>query len=312
MKKILIGSNGGLTGIYLSKVYRKKGQYILYGFDCERQSVGKFFVDKQFYLSKSSNCQFVDELLCLLNEERIDYYLPTHSHEIRTISANEKYIKKNSETKFLVSPYETFEALENKEKMYYSLRENNIPTPKVFSGSPEAFPIIMKRKIGSGSNGVLRIENERIYEAYLETYSSDVVFTELLQGEEYTLDCMFDGEGRLLAFNNRKRIKMMGGGAVVSQNEINLDLKQWVEKISNIWKFKGCVNFQYIKKNGLPYFYDMNLRYPSGGLALTVESGIDIPQMYIDILDGKTLGCDKYQVSDYKKTMYRYFEEKYE
>ena len=45
---VLIGSNGGLTGVYLAKRYREKSNIKLFGFDANIASVGKFFVDKQF------------------------------------------------------------------------------------------------------------------------------------------------------------------------------------------------------------------------------------------------------------------------
>ena len=62
----------------------------------------------------------------------------------------------------------------------------------------------------------------------------------------------------------------------------------------------------------VPYFIDINLRFPSGGLPLSVASGLDIPNLMIDVMEGKSI--QKYirsKAVDHL-TMYRYFEEKFE
>ena len=71
------------------------------------------------------------------------------------------------------------------------------------------------------------------------------------------------------------------------------------------------MNFQYIVRDDIPYFIDINLRYASGGLPLTVASGLDIPRLLLELLDGKVispLGC----CGNDGLTMYRYFDEYFE
>lgn len=310
MKKeiVLIGSCGGLTGVYLAKCFSQMGTYLIYGADSSEISVGARFMDKHFKLPGAGDPGFIDALVDLLNSEKINFYFPTHSKEVRKIAEAEDELRRRTRAKFLVSPIETFCLLESKEQAYYSLTAAGIPTPRLILDEPDTFPVIMKGNIGSGGSSVIRVDNSKVYRAYKET-ARDVSFFEFIQGREYTTDCMFDADGTLLACNLRERIKTIGGAAVICRNIFDFDILPWIRKVEKLWKFRGCVNFQFIVRDGIPYFTDINLRYPSGGLPLTVESGIRVPEMMLRLLNGETIRWGEYTADPNVKTMYRYFEE---
>lgn len=310
-KKILIGSNGGLTGIYLAKNLRHLDDVILYGADCSDISAGKFFVDKQVYLPDAQAPEFIENLVALLNSEGIDIYLPTHSRETKVISYNENKIRELAKTQFLISPKETFSALDDKISANFYLRQIGIPVPKLIEDIDVQYPIFMKCRVGSGSKGTAIIENAVIHKAYQDT-CGNVVFFQLIRGKEYTVDCFFDEIGNLLGFNQRQRIKTNGGAVTISKTSFDIDIAPWLERISKTWIFRGCVNFQYIVQEGIPYFIDINLRYPSGGLPLTVQSGLDIPKLTVKLLSGEKFVQETVNQEKKEKIMYRYYEEIFE
>ena len=169
----------------------------------------------------------------------------------------------------------------------------------------------MKKDICSGSSSIVYIENKSIHEAYKQS-CAESTFYQLIRGTEITVDCMFDTEGRMIGYNQRKRLKTIGGAVSITQNTQVFDILPFLKRIAEHWKFYGCVNFQYILKNNTPYFIDINLRYPSGGLPLTVESGLDIPDLTIKLLTGQNVS-PYVPVSGYENMiMYRYFEELFE
>ena len=306
---ILIGSNGGLTGIYLARYYSKLGCFRVIGMDSMEKSAGRFFVDKQITIPSADKPTFIEELINIIKSEHVSYYIPTHSKEIKVISRNEDYIRSQCNCLFCVSPYATFESLENKKKATINLLEEGLCAPKIVNLETAVYPIIMKKDIGSGGNGTIRIDNYEVHNAYVST-KSDVTFYELLSGSEYTVDCLFDMDGQLVGYNNRERVKTIGGAVIISENENDVNIKRWIEKLASKWKFRGCVNFQYILKDDMPYFIDINLRFPAGGLPLTVESGLNIPELLLRIMRNEKVPMGL--VVDTKKTMYRYFEECYE
>lgn len=309
-KKILIGSCGGLTGIFLARYFAKKSVYLTYGFDSSSLSAGEIFVDRFYQLPHSDSNDFIDALVKLINEEKIEYYFPTHSKEIRKISEFENELKKRTNVKFLVCPIKTFNMLESKERAYYNLTAAGIPTPKIITEMPSSYPVVMKGHFGSGSSGVQIINNEKVYLAYKNT-TSDVSFFEHIKGTEYTADCVFDNNGKLLFYNLRERVKTIGGAVVITRNVSDFDILPWLKKLESNWDFRGCVNFQFIVKENVPYFIDINLRYPSGGLPITVHSGIDVPHIIIRLVDGDAINEKEYSVNSNVRVMYRYYEEVY-
>lgn len=309
--RVLIGSNGGLTGVYLAKHLKKQSNYTILGVDASELSVGKFFVAKQLILPSANNDSFIHSLIDLLNKERIDVYLPVHSKETKIIAENEEIIRAHTSTSFIVSPEETFELLDNKRIANISLRKAGIPVPALIESSGCQYPIFMKKEIGSGSSGAEVIPTKDLHIAYIGS-GMKVSFFELIEGTEYTLDCLFDQEGKLLGFNQRKRVKTIGGAVSITQNDSTFDIEPWIKKLSNSFCFRGCVNFQYIVRDNTPYFIDVNLRYPSGGLPLTVESGLDIPNLLIKMLTGDRITSEDLKLKKESCTMYRYFEEVFE
>lgn len=310
MKRIMIGSCGGLTGLYLSRYYKNMNYYVLGG-DISDVNVTKKFIDKLIILPRSDNDEFIYNLIDELNKNQVEYYIPTHSKEVAVVSKNESILQKKWGGKFIISPYNTYLELDNKKKANINLKKLNIPVPKLIKNIENVnFPIFLKPNIASGSFGSYLVENKNKYLDYLNMYPNSS-FYEYINGQEYTVDCIFNNQGNLVGYNQRKRMKNLGGAVVISENDNKYNIIPYIEKISNKFTIKGCVNFQYILQNNIPYFIDVNLRFASGGLPLTVETGIDIPTMLIDIMDNKLInGVQVFKES--KKRMYRYFEEIYE
>lgn len=311
-KRVMVGSCGGLTGCYLARQFRKMGGVAVIGADRSAHNVTQPFLDEFAILPDASSPEFRNELAEVLNRYEIDCYLPTHSCEIRAVAKHEAWLRRMWNGNFLVSPYETHLKLDSKRVSNENLRRIGVPVPILIEkpGSGVVYPVFMKPDEGSGSRRAQAVQSEILHREYARLYP-DCSFYQFIRGTEYTVDCVFDERGQLLAYNQRMRLKNMGGGAIVTQNNYDFDVLPYLKKIEDAFVIKGCVNFQYILSEGIPYFTDINLRYASGGLPLTVESGIDVPRIFLDIWAGKPLDYVRSCGAD-RKTMYRYFEEWYE
>lgn len=311
MKRLLIGSCGGLTGSYLARQFQKKGCYII-GADASQQQATKHFTDLSVCLPPAGDPKFFACLVELLHKERIDYYVPTHSREIREIARMESELRALWDGAFIVCPYDTFEKLDEKTSANQNLSRQGFAVPRMItdSSSPCGYPIFMKKNLGSGSLGACVIENQELHQAYARL-NKGCQFYELIRGQEYTVDCMFDGQGGLIGYNQRLRVKNMGGAVIVSTNDYSFDIEPYLTKLSSAFLFKGCVNFQYILSDGIPYIIDVNLRFASGGLPLTVASGLDVPQIMLDLFENRPVEKKGLCRAD-GRTMYRFFDEWYE
>jgi len=309
VKNILIGSNGGLTGIYLAKYFRATTSHQIFGADASSVSAGRFFVHRQCIIPSAGDEGYIENLVATLNSKHIDYYFPTHSHEIHQVSKNSDFLSSQTNSKFLVCPYETFQSLEDKRVAAVNLVSKGIASPNLIESPPVAFPVIMKNCVGSGGSGALVIDSQEAFDAF-SSKRADVAFFEFIKGDEFTVDCLFDSEGRLVGYHNRRRVKTLGGAVVITESANEVPIGAVIAKLSSIWCFRGCVNFQFIAREDQFYLIDINLRFPSGGLPLTVETGLDIPRLMIDIMDGREVAT--VHAPSQRKRMYRYFEEIYE
>ncbi len=249
-----------------------------------------------------------------MEKEKIDIYFPLHSKEIRVVSKFEDRIRHSTDAKFIVSPYESFLALDNKRALYESLNKIGIRAPKIYSNevspSDKEFPLFFKPESGSGSKGTMTVDTRAEFEILKKEKG---LFLEYLKGTEYTVDTICDRTGNLLGYNQRIRIKMLGGAAIITENNYEIDVGSYLKEIVNHFKVKGPAHFQFFKtKNNEIIFTDVNLRFASGGLPLSVASGLNIPLITVKLLLGDRID-QKECIPDKKpRIMYRYFEEIFE
>ena len=312
--KILIGSCGGLTGVYLSKLLKKElPKAKIYGFYMSEKIPTKFFLDKFFIMPSSDNEElFLENLILILNTENIDIYIPVHSKEIKVVSKHTKILTERTKAKFVVSPYETFEILDNKRNAYQKLKKIGIDVPKMYNKVEEIdnYPVFIKPEVGSGSKGA-RIIHSKEELSYIKNQKNFLIM-EFLKGNEITVDALFDLKGHLLGFNQRKRIKTLGGAAVITETDFSIDISYILKKIEKNFTIVGPANFQFFYTKDRIVLTDINLRFASGGLPLTVESGFNIPLLTIKLALEENIDPALCKVDRRKRIMYRYFEEIFE
>ncbi len=306
--KVLIGCCGGLTGFYVAK--RLSRYYHLFGFDSSNDCATTKYIDS-IDISPSLDDEegFISFLIKLGNMKNINVYIPTYSKEVRLIAKNEQTIRSKCEMKFLVSDYATVIALEDKQNAYERLRSLGIDTPKMLHPDNEivTFPIYAKPNVGSGSKSNFVIED---YEEWLRIRKkySDLFTMEYLQGTEYTVDAFFCKNGSLHDYNQRQRVKTSGGAAVITKNDFSISVDQFIKTLGKNFSIVGPANFQFIHTSqGRNVFTDFNLRMASGGMPLSVESGLDIPEMVVRECLGKSIA--QFRSDRKERTMYRYYEE---
>ena len=317
--RILIGSCGGLTGLYLSKVLREmcidNNKIEIFGFDTTEEVPTKFFLDHLFIISRASEEHlFKQQLISILNEYKIDIYIPVHSEECRVVAKYQKEILEYTRTKFMISPYDTFKALDDKKVAYDVLNKIGVKTPKLYETYNEInnFPVVAKPRLGSGSKRFFLCNSIDEVEVIKKKYS-DLIFMEYIDGTEYTVDAFFNKEGKLVTYNQRVRVKTLGGAAIITKNDFSIDIRNDIEKIALEYKMIGPVNFQffYTPQNEI-IFTDINLRFASGGLPLSIKSGANVIELLIMELLGKKYDPRRYQSDRKRRVMYRYFEEIFE
>ncbi|MGI2328127.1 ATP-grasp domain-containing protein [Planococcus sp. YIM B11945] len=106
----------------------------------------------------------------------------------------------------------------------------------------------------------------------------DLMILEYLDGFEYSIDCLADGEGNLYTAIPRKK-----GNGRIREIEYNEELLEIARKIAQHYKIPYVFNIQVKYKDGVPKLLEINPRM-SGGLHISCLSGVNVPYYAVKLL----------------------------
>ncbi len=280
MKTIMLTSAGGLVGTYLIKHFRETTDYRIVAVDCNELCPAKLNADVFYLVPRVNEDGFAEKINQIFQVENCDALIPVSSYDVKFFSEN----REKFPMRLLIIEKELNNILNNKETCYPYLNLIGINTPLIYKTTEEVvFPCVIKPKQSSGTKNTEVLFNIEDLDYYTKKFNN-YLLCEFLEGDEYTVDCLFDWNGKALGYNPRQRQKTVSGGSVISRNSFSEDVREIIEAFEKTGKIIGPVNFQYKRKNGVPIIFDVNTRLPSGGLPLTVKSGFDIPNLMIRLL----------------------------
>jgi len=115
----------------------------------------------------------------------------------------------------------------------------------------------------------------------------ELMVMELLEGYEYSIDCLADASGQLLAAVPRRK-----AGGRLRLMEHNAELKEIAAKVAEAYRIPYNFNIQMKYNGSTPKLLEVNPRM-SGGLHISCLSGINFPYLAVkSALGGEVLPVD--------------------
>lgn len=221
---------------------------------------------------------FIKAFNQIISDNHIDVVIPTHDTVAKFLSEN----MENIGARVLVADKRTTAICRDKCLMYEMLADTDF-VPKVYAATPSEFPVFIKPREGQGGVGArcIRAPNE------LPEDLTPYVVCEYLPGDEYTVDCLTDGNGNLIVVSPRSRKRMMAGVCVAGSTEpLTDDIKQMAEEINRRLSFLGLWYFQ-VKKDvsGRWKLLEISARC-AGSMCLTRARGLNLPLMSVYVAMG--------------------------
>ncbi len=282
---VLILSAGGPAGYGVIKSLKDMcfdGRII--SVDVDELAVGFYMSDECYVVPSTNNKKYIEEIYKIVNKENIDLIIPT-GPDVEPISKNAHLF----EGKLFMSDYETIINCHNKWK-FYNKCKGKFPLPKTFKGEyGDLRDYVFKRPIsGSGSRGCKKI-NITDSSSWKEFPIPNMIYSEYLSGQEYTIDVLCDMDSNPLVVIPRKRLQTKAG--ISSKGEIIKD--DFIEKacfdMCKFLKLKGPVCLQMKDdKNGNPKFIEVNPRF-GGGTYFTTLAGVNFMKIIFDVLENKKI-----------------------
>lgn len=185
---------------------------------------------------------FIEELNAVIEEKHIDVLIPAYDDVILYLSEHREEIK----CKIATSEKEACDMARSKKKTYEKLAgEWYIPkTYHIDEITENDLPLFAKPDIGQGSQGIMKINTMDDLE-FLRKKADEYVISELLPGDEYTIDCFTDSRGELIAASMRQRKRIKTGISVHSVTvKLPDEVKQIAESINKKVSLNGVWFFQ--------------------------------------------------------------------
>ncbi|MFZ3589694.1 ATP-grasp domain-containing protein [Bacillus sp. DJP31] len=258
--------------------------------------------------------EYIDYCLEFCKKHQIDVFIPRKENVL--ISKHLSQFNEIG-TKVLVCPdSELMEMMDNKDLTYKAIEESNrngdflVTIPDYYivncvddfmkayeSLKEKGHTVCFKPVIGEGANGfrVIKEQIESIDDLFTKgigfrmTYSQaceilsqqdtfpPLMVLEFLEGREYSIDCLADGE------NLYAIIPRMKGEGRIRKLEYKPELIEIAKNIYEKYRIPYVFNIQVKYRNGVPKLLEINPRM-SGGLHISCLSGVNYPYLALKLL----------------------------
>ena len=242
-KRVLVFPCGSEIGLEINRALANDIHFELIGASSlpdHGKFVYKNYIEGLPYITDKN---FLPDLISICERYKIDFIVPAMDSVILELA---KHIDKIPAT-IIMSPAETCELACSKGKTYEKLK-GVINCPKTYSINDNIdFPVFIKPDFGYGSVGAKKVNSkEELVAEYNKNHN--IIISEFLPAEEYTIDCFTDRNGKLLFAGGRQRARVKSGISVNSYPVNNPEFQTIAEKINSAIKFRGMWFFQ-LKKN---------------------------------------------------------------
>ncbi|MBW7474661.1 ATP-grasp domain-containing protein [Paenibacillus oenotherae] len=260
--------------------------------------------------------EYVQFCVDFCKKHEIDIFIPRlHMEEI----ARHIHLFDEIGTKVMVCrDIELLEAMMEKDKFYELLQGQDlvaIPEYRVVNTaahfkqayeelSAQGMKVCFKPTKAEGGNGFRMIDDEqdpvaelfgyvtvsttfrRAYETLsLAGQFEDVMVMEMLDGPEYSIDCIATAEGELITAIPRRKSE----GRLYLLEDVP-ELMEISRRIAGALRIPYAFNIQVRYNNGIPKLLEINPRM-SGGLYITCLSGINMPYLAVRSIMGKPIAA---------------------
>jgi hypothetical protein len=166
----------------------------------------------------------------------------------------------------------------------YNILKSLVPIPFFLTDINEVkfFPVFVKPDIGYGSRNQLIAKNMEELILFLKNNSSTkFLFSEILPGIEFTVDCFTNRKGDLLFSKSRLRARITNGISVSTYEYFDhtAEITKYANSINNTLKLRGSWFFQMkLDENQTPKLLEVAARH-AGSSSLFRAKGVNFPAL---------------------------------
>lgn len=261
----------------------------VFAIDASEDSPACHIADASFLVPPLSDPDYLPTVLDICRAEGIRLLVPTIDTELELYASTKCDFTDMGATVGISSP-ESVAITHDKEATHSWLVSNGFPTVRQlalvdFQQNLKAlpYPIVIKPRAGSMSNGVLTISSEGDLPT---SFDPTAIIQTFAPGDEYTISVLVDRSGRCVAAVPRLRLVTRGGEVSTGRTVRDPGLEDLATRIAErLPGAYGPLNIQVIKdeSTGQMNVIEINARF-GGGDPLAWAAGADFPRWMIEEL----------------------------
>jgi len=290
---LLTGSGApGTSGtVYCLRAPQVSRKITILGSDIRSHTVGRYFVDRFFTLPAPEEAGYLERLVDIITSERVKVIVPQTTREIEVLSRDRDRLLTLG-TGVVVSGPKAVDTANCKYNILKACEKAGVPTPRYrlcrgvveldaalnWLGYPEVDAVVKPRR-GSGMRGLRvlsekpisaasflqdkprgeRMRREDFLTVFSDEFFEDMLVTEYLPGDEYTVDAFRNQQGCLAIPRLRRSIR--SGISFESRVEMRADLIGHSRALAELIDLQYCFGFQFkCDAAGTPRMLEANPR----------------------------------------------------
>lgn len=296
---ILVSGASGIIGYGILKSLRQSHPDCrLIGITVYERSPAQAFCDIFEKALPTSHPGYFDWIVGLIKKYDISLAIPGIEIDVSIWNEHREIFEKNG-AKVLLNNAELIRLCSDKWSFYQRLVECRalcaIPSSLEYNPMYHRFPFLLKPRRGSGSKGIVMVDNQEVLEIHLKDIGDELMIQPIVgtADEEYTTSAFFDGKGKLCNSFTLKRTLAQGGFTESAETVVVANIDDEIVRLGGIFKPIGPTNFQFRMDHGKPWLLEINPRISSANSIRTAfgynESAMAMNFFIHDIIPNKPL-----------------------
>lgn len=302
---VLLPGGGGDAAIGAMRSLRRAGfKGRIVSTDANPLSTGLYLADAYHVLPPISDDSFFERALEVIEKEKIDVIYPTSGFDTLIYSQKKKELQDRGVT-VAISDWSTIETCIDKWMFYEKTRERfPLPNTTMDPAAQTRFPCFVKPVRGKGARGIARC-NDADELAYQVSQRDDLIISDYLPGEEYSIDCLSDLNGKALAAVPRERIAVKEGICVKGRTVRDPEMIQACLDLAEFLGLQGpsCIQMKR-DADGKMQFVEVNPRM-GGATIFATLAGVNIAWLLLELAQGREVEIEPFR----EITILRHYDE---
>ncbi len=263
----------------------------IYGADMAGTAPALAFCDFSRKVVSMKDDYYIDNLLEICAEDKIDLLVPTIDTDLLVLAKNKNRFEAIN-TRVMISEPDKVLICRDKNNTSQFFIDCGLHAPMPVNDWTQyrgGYPAFIKPKDGSSSINAFKVENESELKVYANQVA-DYIVQPFIDGREYTIDIFCDWNGVPVSIAPRERVQVRAGEVLKTKIFMDPQMIEESKILCNAFKPCGPITVQLIRDSkGIDWFIEINPRY-GGGAPLSMKAGARSAEAILRLLDGEPAG----------------------